>query len=392
MLMTQTMRWFGPADPVTLSDIRQCGATGVVTALHEVPNGAVWTREAIRARQAVIAAAGLSWDVVESLPVDEGIKTGRGDWNALIDAYRASLANLGACGIRVVTYNFMPLLDWTRTDLAYRLPDGALALRYEHVAVAAYDVHMLRRPGAALDYDAAMLAAAAARFDAMSPDERHRLDRTIIAGLPGSEQHFDTDAFRAALATYDGVDAEQLRANHVAFLQAVCPAAEAAGVTLVVHPDDPPFPLFGLPRVVSCEADLAALFDAVPSPANGLCFCTGSLGVRPDNDLPGMVERLGERIGFLHLRSVERGADGAFHEAAHLEGHADMVAVIAAVHRLSRKAGRSIPMRPDHGHQILDDQCRQTNPGYSLLGRMRGLAELRGLERGIAAMADAMPR
>ncbi|MBI0533240.1 MULTISPECIES: mannonate dehydratase [Sphingomonas] len=392
MLMTQTMRWFGPADPVTLSDIRQCGATGVVTALHEVPNGAVWTRDAIRARQAAIVAAGLSWDVVESLPVDEGIKTGRGDWNALIDAYCASLANLGACGIRVVTYNFMPLLDWTRTDLAYRLPDGALALRYEHVAVAAYDVHMLQRPGAALDYDAATLAAAAARFDAMSPDERHRLDRTIIAGLPGSEQHFDTDAFRAALATYDGVDAEQLRANHVAFLQAVCPAAEAAGVTLVVHPDDPPFPLFGLPRVVSCEADLTALFAAVPSPANGLCFCTGSLGVRPDNDLPGMVERLGERIGFLHLRSVEREADGAFHEAAHLEGHADMVAVIAAVHRLSRKAGRSIPMRPDHGHQILDDQCRQTNPGYSLLGRMRGLAELRGLERGIAAMADAMPR
>ncbi|GEM70487.1 mannonate dehydratase [Sphingomonas aquatilis NBRC 16722] len=386
------MRWFGPADPVTLSDIRQCGATGVVTALHEVPNGAVWTRDAIRARQAAIAAAGLSWDVVESLPVDEGIKTGRGDWNALIDAYCASLANLGACGIRVVTYNFMPLLDWTRTDLAYRLPDGALALRYEHVAVAAYDVHMLRRPGAALDYDVGTLAAAAARFDAMSPDERHRLDRTIIAGLPGSEQHFDTDAFRAALATYDGVDAEQLRANHVAFLQAVCPAAEAAGVTLVVHPDDPPFPLFGLPRVVSCEADLAALFAAVPSPANGLCFCTGSLGVRPDNDLPGMVERLGERIGFLHLRSVEREADGAFHEAAHLEGNADMVAVIAAVHRLSRTAGRSIPMRPDHGHQILDDQGRQTNPGYSLLGRMRGLAELRGLERGIAALADAMPR
>ena len=392
MLMTQTMRWFGPADPVTLSDIRQCGATGVVTALHEVPNGTVWTRDAIRERQAAIAAAGLSWDVVESLPVDEGIKTGRGDWNALIDAYCASLANLGACGIRIVTYNFMPLLDWTRTDLAYRLPDGALALRYEHVAVAAYDVHMLRRPGAALDYDVGTLAAAAARFDAMSPDERHRLDRTIIAGLPGSEQHFDTDAFRAALATYDGIDAEQLRANHVAFLQAVCPAAEAAGVTLVVHPDDPPFPLFGLPRVVSCEADLTALFDAVPSPANGLCFCTGSLGVRPDNDLPGMVERLGERIGFLHLRSVEREADGAFHEAAHLEGHADMVAVIAAVHRLSRKAGRSIPMRPDHGHQILDDQCRQTNPGYSLLGRMRGLAELRGLERGIAAIADAMPR
>ncbi|USU03630.1 mannonate dehydratase [Sphingomonadaceae bacterium OTU29LAMAA1] len=385
MLMTQTMRWFGPADPVRLMDIRQSGATGVVTALHDVPNGAVWTREAIESRQATIRAAGLEWSVVESLPVDDGIKTGRGDWSALVDAYCASIVNLAACGIRVVTYNFMPLLDWTRTDLAYALPDGALALRYEHIAVAAYDVHMLKRPGAQDDYDAATLTAAETRYDAMSEAERLRLERTIIAGLPGSEQHFDTAAFRQALSSYAGIDAQRLRANHVAFLEAVCPTAEAAGIRLVVHPDDPPFPLFGLPRVVSDEADLTALFAAVPSPANGLCFCTGSLGVRPDNDLPGMIDRLGDRIGFLHLRSVQREAHGAFHEAPHLEGDAGMVEVVAAIHRLSNRSGRSIPMRPDHGHQILDDLTRTTNPGYSLLGRMRGLAELRGLERGVAA-------
>jgi mannonate dehydratase len=385
MLMTQTMRWFGPADPVRLVDIRQCGATGIVTALHDIPNGAVWPVEAIAARKAMITAAGLEWTVVESLPVAEGIKTGRGDWDGLIAAYCASLTHLGACGIRTVTYNFMPLLDWTRTDLAYAMPDGALALRYEHVAVAVYDVHILRRAGAERDYDAATLEAAARRFATMSAEDRHRLERTIIAGLPGSEERFDTEAFRAALGTYDGIDADRLRANHIAFLNAVCPAAEAAGITLVVHPDDPPFPIFGLPRVVSTEADLTGLIAAVPNPANGICFCTGSLGVRADNDLPGMVDRLGERIGFLHLRSVAREADGAFHEAPHLEGDGRLAEVVGAVHRLSVRTGRSIPMRPDHGHQILDDLTRVTNPGYSLLGRMRGLAELRGLERGIAA-------
>lgn len=385
MLMTQTMRWFGPADPVSLTDIRQSGATGVVTALHEVPNGAAWSRADIETRQATIKEAGLQWSVVESLPVDDGIKTGRGDWTALVDAYRASIVNLAASGIGVVTYNFMPLLDWTRTDLAYALPDGALALRYEHIAVAAYDLYMLKRPGAEHDYDAATLTAAEARYHGMTEAERLRLERTIIAGLPGSEQHFDTAAFRHALSSYEGIDADRLRENHVAFLEAVCPTAEAVGVKLVVHPDDPPFPIFGLPRVVSDEADLAALFAAVPSPANGLCFCTGSLGVRPDNDLPRMIKRFADRIGFLHLRSVQREADGAFHEAAHLEGDASMVEVVTAIHRLSKRSGRSIPMRPDHGHQILDDLTRTTNPGYSLLGRMRGLAELRGLERGVAA-------
>ncbi|WP_380786462.1 mannonate dehydratase [Sphingomonas sp. R86521] len=386
--MTQTMRWFGPNDPVPLQGIRQAGATEVVTALHEVANGAIWQRDAIAARKAVVQDSGLDWTVVESLPVSEGVKIRSNDWDQLIDHYRQSLTNLAACGIDVVTYNFMPLLDWTRTDLAWTLPDGARALRFEAVAVAAYDIFILRRPDAAASYDDATCAAAEARFAAMDDAARATLERTIIAGLPGSEEGFTSAAFLRAIETYADVDAAQLRENHVAFLEAVCPLADTLGIRLVVHPDDPPFPIFGLPRVVSTEADIAALFARVPNPSNGLCLCTGSLGVRADNDLPGMVDRLGSRIGFLHLRSVQREPDGAFHEAAHLDGDAGMAAVVAAVHRLSVREARSIPMRPDHGHQMLDDLNRTTNPGYSLLGRMRGLAELRGLERGIAHAAE----
>jgi mannonate dehydratase len=389
VLMTETMRWFGPTDPVRLRDIRQAGASEVVTALHDVPNGEVWERDAIAARKAEIAAGGLGWTVVESLSVHEGIKTRSADWDRLIDHYRRSLINIAACGITVVTYNFMPLLDWTRTDLAWALPDGALALRFELEAVVAYDVHILRRPGAERDYDATTLEAAARRFHDMSDDTRQTLERTIIAGLPGSEESFTSPEFLRAIESYANVDADRLRDNHVAFLEAVCPVADDLGLRLVVHPDDPPFPLFGLPRVVSTEDDLASLFARVPNRSNGLCFCAGSLGVRADNDLPGMVERLGDRIGFLHLRSVQREPRGAFHEAVHLGGDANMTAIVAAVHTLQTREGRSIPMRPDHGHQMLDDLTRETNPGYSLIGRMRGLAELRGLERGIAhAMAS----
>lgn len=388
MLMTQTMRWFGPSDPVTLAAIRQAGATEVVTALHDIPNGAVWPRETIAARKAMIAEAGLGWTVVESLPVHDDLKTRGPGWESYIAAYRESLTNLAAEGITVVTYNFMPLLDWTRTDLAWPLVDGALALRFEWEAVAAYDIHILQRPDAERDYSPATVLAAARRFAAMDDADRAKLEATILAGLPGAEESFTSRQFRDAIANYAGIDADVLRDNLIAFLGAVCPHADDLGIRLVVHPDDPPFSIFGLPRVVSTEADVAALFDAVPNASNGLCFCTGSFGVRADNDLPGMVRRLGGRIGFLHLRSVDReGGDGAFHEAEHLRGDADMAAVVAAVHDVSRGEGRSIPMRPDHGHQMLDDLNRRTNPGYSLLGRMRGLAELRGLELGIAHAA-----
>jgi mannonate dehydratase len=384
VMMTETMRWFGPSDPVRLRDIRQAGATGIVTALHDIANGVVWPQAAIAARQAEIAAAGLVWSVVESLPVHEGIKTRGPDWAALVETYRQSLTNLAACGIRTVTYNFMPVIDWTRTDLAWIMPDGARALRFELEAAAVFDMHILRRPHAPHDYPQALVDSAESRFAAMDANARRLLEKTIVAGLPGSEETFTVDRFRDALAQYDDVDAETLRANHVAFLQAVCPLADELGIRLVVHPDDPPFALFGLPRVVSTEADVASLFKRVPNPSNGLCFCAGSFGARADNDLPGMIERLGDRIGFLHLRSVQREPDGAFHEAAHLAGDADMVALVAAIQTLQTREDRSIPMRPDHGHQMLDDLSKRTLPGYSLLGRMRGLAELRGLERGIA--------
>lgn len=382
--MTQAMRWFGDTDPVSLRDIRQSGATDIVSALHALPNGAVWPAETIAAYHARIEAAGLRWRVVESVPVHDDIKTGNGDRDRHLEAYCATLTNLAAQGIDVVTYNFMPVLDWTRTDLAWELPDGARALRFEHEVAALYDLFVLERLGAERDYAPDLIERAARRHAAMSAEDCDALERTIIAGLPGSEEGFTRDGFREALARYADLGADALRANLVAFLEAICPHAEALGIRLVVHPDDPPFPLFGLPRVVSTEADVAYLFERVPSAANGLCFCSGSFGARADNDLPGMVERLGSRIGFLHLRSVQREPGGAFHEAAHLQGDAEMPRIVAAIHDLQQREGRSIPMRPDHGHQMLDDLARETLPGYSLLGRMRGLAELRGLERGIA--------
>lgn len=392
MLMIQSMRWFGPDDPVTLRDIRQAGAAEVVTALHDLPNGTVWPRAAIRARRDMIEASGLGWSVVESLPVHEEIKTRGPDWDSLIANYVQSLRNLAAEGVRVVTYNFMPLLDWTRTDLAWDLPDGARALRFEWDAVAAYDIHILRRPGSAADYAPDVRAAAARRFAALSAEQAADLERTIIAGLPGSEDGFTSAQFLTAIGTYATIDADALRASHHAFLAAVCPIADDLGIRLVVHPDDPPFPIFGLPRVVSTETDLTALFDAVPYPSNGLCFCAGSLGARADNDLAGIVRRLGDRIHFLHLRSVRREGEYSFHEAAHLDGDADMPSLVAEIVALSARENRRIVMRPDHGHEMLDDLNRTTNPGYSLIGRMRGLAELRGLERGIVHARASAPK
>ena len=398
------MRWFGPHDPVSLFDIRQAGCAGIVTALHQLPVGAVWPVSEIQARQQLIEVnndshSPLHWVVVESLPVHEDIKKGRPSRELYIANYKASLRNLAACGIRTVCYNFMPMLDWSRTNLRYEMPDGSLALRFVWQDFAVFDLCILQRPGAANDYEPAVAEAARQQFAAMSAEEAAALTNTVLLGLPGSEEAFELSGFQDLLNEYATIDAAALRENLHYFIREVAPVAEELGIGLCIHPDDPPYPLLGLPRVVSTAADIEQLLAACNVPANGLTFCTGSLGVRTDNDLPAIARQFAPRIHFIHLRATKREENPRnFHEADHLTGDVDMYAVVRELvleeqrRRLNEERTSQIPMRPDHGHQMLDDLKKKTYPGYSAIGRLRGLAELRGLEYGIRrGLAEEAP-